>query len=579
MMDYENEIDLKRLISAIRRQFVLIVGVTGSFLLLALVFLAITTPLYTAKTLLFLDKSITQAVSENSSVKSMGFEEAAIDSEVEVIRSRGVTDAVIEKLKTKDYIQQALSEGKDEDEIAKYMLGMLDVSKLGETYVLSIQYSAEDPQQAADIANAYASTYIAEQLNALFEVSSRTVTWLQLKIDELNQQSINSQRAVSEYRRKYNKSKLGLQTTGQADQGTSEDKKESSDNIGLAELNNMQKEADTYKALYESYLEKLETINMQQSYPVTETRVITKATTPKGKSHPIPTIIVGAALILGAGFSILLALLVDNLDKTLKRGGQVAREIGVPFIGFFPGRKKQKRSLSFVSGAGKSINIKMDTNSVDDPRSLQSETIRTIRHIIESKFGSDNKCVIGVVSVEKTEGKSIVASNLALYTAQYANSILLDADIRSTTKKSMSGNTENGKGLADILLGKSPLKEVILHSKAENISILPSFQNDMAQTMAFLDTSRVKSLIDECKKKYDYIIVEFPPLIASADVYSFAQAVDCLVVVAEWGKTLPNNLNFHLRQNGIDSDKVIGVVLENANMKKMKKFYGHEVYS
>lgn len=563
-MQQANEIDLKRLVLAIRRQFSLVLGAVTLFVVLATAYLATTKPLFTAETLLFLDKSITNTISENTSGKQMAFDSSAIESEVEVIRSRGMADAVLRSMKRDEQTEEERSQQIDA------FLSSLSVKRKGETYVLSIKYTSESPQEAADVANAYANTYITEQLSSLFDVSSRTATWMKSKIDTLRQQSLDAQNAVTDYRKKYNESIQGQRRANDTDKE------------GLAELNNLQKEADTYKALYESFLQKHETVNMQQSYPVTETRVISVATPPDHKSHPITALILGVAVVLGAGVGIMLALIVDNFDKTLRRGGQIKREIGVPFLGFMPLRKKSRRMLPFVSPAGKTVNLEMMTSSIDDPFSLYSETARTIRHALDSRYGNDNgniKRVIGVVSSDSGEGKAIVAASIALYMAQFSDTILLDADMRSGSKKKRSKSNSGEKGLEDILLGKTAMKETVLHCKSQNLSIIPSFQNDLGQTLTFLDTDKVKRLVDDCKKLNDYVIIELPPLTSTADVYSFAHAVDCLVVVAEWGKTQPNDLNFHLQQNGMGAGNILGVVLENADMERMSKFYGHKVHT
>lgn len=570
-MQQANEIDLKRLVLAVRRQFSLVLGAVTLFVVIATAYLATTKPLFTAETLLFLDKSITNTISDNTSGKQMAFDSAAIESEVEVIRSRGMADAVLRDLK-----QDGQTEKERSEKIEK-LLSSLSVKRKGETYVLSIRYTSENPQEAADVANAYANTYITEQLSSLFDVSSRTATWMKSKIDTLRQQSLDAQKAVTDYRRKYNESSQGQNPR------SNNNAEDDAGKEGLPELNNLQKEADTYKALYESFLQKHETINMQQSYPVTETRVISVATPPDHKSHPITALILGVAVIMGAGVGIMLALIVDNFDRTLRRGGQIKREIGVPFLGFMPLRKKSRRMLPFVSSAGKTVSLEMMTSSIDDPFSLYSETARTIRHAIDGRYGNGGvngniKRVIGVVSTDSGEGKSIVAASIALYMAQFSGTILLDADMRSDSKRKRSKANSNDKGLEDVLLGKTAIKETILHCKSHNLSVIPSFQNDLGQTITFLDTEKVKRLVDECQKQHDYVIIELPPLTSTADVYSFAQAVDCLVVVAEWGKTQPNELNFHLQQNGMVAGNILGVVLENADMERMSKFYGHKVH-
>lgn len=582
-MQTDDIIDLKRLGLIVRRQKLMIGAVIAAFLCLALAYVLTAPALYTARTLVLLDRSVTQAVSDISAVKQMAFESAALESEVEVLRSRRVADQVIDMLVAKGVFKQPGDEVARE-QIAGELRTGLRVDRVGETYVLSIQYTSKDPQLSADIANAYAEAYITDQLDAMAEMSTRTASWLGTQIEELGRQAIEAQQAVADYRVRYNESRRGNPQPEPVTSDAPDGVPPPSSDTGLGILRNLEKEAETYRGLYDSYLEKLETINMQQSFPVTETRVITRAVPPAYKSHPRSKLVVGAAIIFGAGIGLILAILRENFDHTLRRAGQIRRETGRPFLGFLPDRSKSgRRVLEFSSGGNRGpVEIALHGQSVAEPFSLYSDTIRTLRNALDhAEKGTEREGgkVVGVVAAQPGEGKSVVASNLALFLSQSARCVLIDADIRSSTPVVSDRKQGAVRSLADVLSGKAALSEALLNLKNGNLAVLASFAEEAGQVLPYLNAGSAGRVIEECRKEFDYVVVELPALLSPADFFSFAQTVDSFFIVAEWGKTLSNSLNFHLAQNGVDPDRILGVVLENADMKKMEKYYGHKVYA
>ncbi len=559
-MTQSDIIDLKRLVLIIRRHIRLVGAIVSGFIVMAILYLSLTVPQYTAKTSLFLDRSLNKAVSDVASVQQMGFETAAIESEVEIIHSQRVIHAVITQLKDQNYFQDST----DPQEISSDILKRLTVRRVGETYVLSITYTSDDPQKSADIANAVAESYIAEKLTIISDMSIRTVSWLQSKINELRQQSIAAEEKITDYRTIYNKAKRG--------QGKEDEE------VGLAELRTLEKEAETYNALYDFYLEKLETINLHNSFPLTEIRIISHAKPPTDQSHPQTIVILGLSLILGIGLGIVSALLKDSLDHTLRRAGQVTRELNLTFLGFFPHRKRVgKKMFKFKSHDEKTYNINMYAESVADPFSLHAEVIRTLLNTADQKIGINTKKAIGVLSIGRSESKSVIASNLALYTAQSTSTLLIDGNVRTSSAFLGESRSSNMHGFGDVFLGKNSLQKSCLYQESGSLTILPSLEKDADQILPHLNAGRVQSLIETCQKQYDFIVIDCPPLLTPADVYSFTESVDGFIVVAEWGKTLSNELNFYLKHNNIEQDKILGIVLENAHMQKMKKHYGHKV--
>ncbi|PCJ95738.1 MAG: hypothetical protein COA45_11980 [Zetaproteobacteria bacterium] len=337
------------------------------------------------------------------------------------------------------------------------------------------------------------------------------------------------------------------------------------------ELRALEKEAEVYTNLHNDYLVKFQKVNQQESFPVSEVRVISEAVAPLGKSHPKSVLIVGMALILGCGFGVFLALLADNFDKSFKRAGQVESAAGLFFLGFFPK----------VSAARKAANLSLFSDaeysySVSSPLSLQAESCRNIKTTLDKKSNSDECKIVGVISDVPNAGKSVTASNLALFMAQSQKKcLLIDADLRNPVLSSR--NFTLGKGLSYALSEKTLDKDVLLHDSKTNLYVLPADKNSNGAANS-VELDDMKALLESCKDTFDYIIIDLPPLSATSDASGLSTFIDHFLLVLEWGKSKPNSLNFYLKQSDISKSKVLGVILGQADMKKMVRNYDHHIY-
>lgn len=344
----------------------------------------------------------------------------------------------------------------------------------------------------------------------------------------------------------------------------------------IFELEALEKEAEVLKNIHNDYLTKMERVSQQESYPVAESRIISKAVAPLGKSHPKSVLLIGVAIILGMGIGVFLALLVDNFDKSFKRAGQVESAAGLFFLGFFP-QMSDASIAKFRKTLGKSIfSNPQYTQSVSSPLSLQAETCRNIKSTLDKKDNSKTCKVIGIISDSPHVGKSIAASNLALFIAKSQKKcLLIDSDLRNPLLS--SGNFKLDKGLAYALSNKSLDGDVLLHDHETNLYVLPADKD--GQSLASLATADdMRSFLESCKNTFDYIIIDLPPLSATSDAAGLSQFIDNFLLVLEWGKSKPNSLNFHIKQSDIPKDKVIGAVLSQADMNKMVKNYDHDIY-
>ncbi|NDW04363.1 Wzz/FepE/Etk N-terminal domain-containing protein [Jiella pacifica] len=239
----ENEgLNLEQLIAAARRRAWLVAVFVLLGVLLGAAYLLTAVPLYTSSTQLLIDTRESRSAQEASVMPDMVFDEAMVESQVEVLRSEKIAEAVVDRLKLLDNgvfnsrhgnlfsiatDNLALLAGKLSDEmslasgpgeqlipqeerdaalrraaVAK-LRANLQVGRVNRTHVLDISYTSADSGLSGQIANAYAEAYINDKLDAAYEATRRAGVWLQERIADTEQQANAADIAVQQFRQEH----------------------------------------------------------------------------------------------------------------------------------------------------------------------------------------------------------------------------------------------------------------------------------------------------------------------------------------------------------------------------------------
>ena len=201
-----------------------------------------------------------------------------------------------------------------------------------------------------------------------------------------------------------------------------------------------------------------------------------------------------------------------------------------------------------------------------------SEAYKSLRTNIQF-CGADVK-VISFTSCTPNEGKSSISFNLAVSLAESGKKvILIDADMR---KSVLAGRYKVGSikgGLAHFLAGQKALGDVCLQTDIENMDII--FSGPFVPNPAeLLESELFSKLISYCRKKYDYVLIDTPPLGSVIDSAIVAGEVDGAVIVIE-----ADAISYHFvqqvkKQLERSNVKVLGAVLNKVPLEKGKYGYG-----
>jgi succinoglycan biosynthesis transport protein ExoP len=387
-------------------------------------------------------------------------------------------------------------------------------------------------------------------------------------------------------------------------------------NRGRLGLNELESSAKVYHTIYDNFLQLYREAIQQQSFPIAESRLLSPAEPPAKKSSPIGSLVLSIAGLLGVVVSFGVAALREALDGTFRTARQVEEVLRVPCLSMVPligqggsieagvgdhlgaGRPRisssqrgkggyRSHALDVSRGKAASLSNALMRHVIEEPFSAFAEGLRAVKVRTELAAVTRQSKVIGVTSTLPNEGKSTVACNLAELMADAGKRVILvDADLRKPTLARYLA-PKPSVGLLQVLDGRSDLEQAVSFDAETGLSFLPSeIDARMAHSDEVLSSEALRSLVDQLRQRYDYVILDLPPLAPVVDVRAASQIIDAFVLVVEWGRTRISAVQSHVNAAPEVHERLLGVVLNKVDTRMLRrhqshyeKLYGYQSYS
>jgi succinoglycan biosynthesis transport protein ExoP len=279
-------------------------------------------------------------------------------------------------------------------------------------------------------------------------------------------------------------------------------------------------------------------------------------------------------LLVGAG----MAFLLEKNSNTFRDAEEIAEVVGAPVLThlpFFKGRVR-KGSKNEV-GPYDSFDSRLAV--IHSPASVVSEAIRSCRtSVFFETAGIEGGKVIQITSPLPGDGKSTVAGNLACSIAQSGKStVIVDCDLRRPQLTDNFGISD-GIGLTNILDGRCELTDATHDTPIATLKVIPSgpIPANPAEALTLPDMSH---LLEMLREKYDFVIIDSPPLLLVTDPSILASYVDgVLLAIKVRRKSKPNAREATKILNGVGAN-ILGVVVNNSDESgKSDGYRGHGYY-
>lgn len=353
----------------------------------------------------------------------------------------------------------------------------------------------------------------------------------------------------------------------------------STNNEVLVQLRDLVRESDTYKTLYETFLQRYQSAIQQQSFPINDARVITVAVPPIEPSWPRKSLVLALGLFLGAIGGIGTGLVMEIRDRVFRTGEQVQSGLGLEFLGLLPALATSNHVPSQEPVAPGMLGPISPTMSyaLTSPLSGFAETLRATKVAADIALRGKKCKIIGLTSVLPGEGKTTVSKNFATLIASLGSrTLLIDADLRNPglSRNLVPHATD---GLVEVLRGVKSPSQLCLLEKDSGLVVMPAVvHRRTTNSSELLSSQTMRQLLTHLSTSYDYIVLDLPPLGPVIDVRAAADLIDAFVFVVEWGKTPRSLVQSTLQVENEVMDKCLGILLNKVDQQKMSLYEGSE---
>jgi polysaccharide biosynthesis transport protein len=312
----------------------------------------------------------------------------------------------------------------------------------------------------------------------------------------------------------------------------------------------LERDTASTQQMFEAVRQRVKETELSGELQSNNAKILDTAEVPGGSISPRTQLNLLIALLGGGFLAAAFALGLEYLNPHIAEPGDIADALGLPLLGvapLIPGLNNRPATLDAL------------------PISFQ-EAVRDIRTRI---FLSPNAAAarsLAVTSTSAGEGKTVVASNLAVSLARAGRRVLLiDADLRRPQLHRTFG-IPRSPGLSEVMAGDAKPSEALLQpSPVAGLFILAAGAH-VASPTDLLDRELLTHLIQRFNQIFDVVVLDCPPVMAVADASIIANAVSSVLFVVASGTTSREDAQVALDRLASVQGHVIGVVLNRAKV-------------
>lgn len=493
--------------------------------IVAMLFSLLQKPAYKASaTILLKEKNVGSSIIFGDLLRQFNAQpERSLQTQLKLLTIGPVLDKVIKKLNLNVSRQE--------------LLNKIDIKPEGQANMITIYVEDQSPRKAKEIANSLVAQYLANTRRSTSSDVSQAEKEVYKKLKDTEDNIIILAKEIAQKRK------------------------------GDIVPDDLTAKMDMATGLYVMLSEKHEQLRISEKLNTGDAYLIAPADIPTAPISPKPVSSGIFSLIGGLFFGVAVAMVVDQLDNTIKSSKDVEKLFDLPVIGQVPLQE-------FIQKKGEQLVVRMK------PKSAAAESYRTIRTNIQYFNIDENLKTIMITSGSPQEGKSLISANIAMAFAQANKKVaLISCDLRRPSLHKIF-HISNDNGLSNYLAGYSTMDEILHDVGIENITLIPSGPIP-PNPSELLGSKKMESLINELENIFDFIIIDTAPVLVVTDCAVLAKFADGVLFVAKVNHTKKEDaktIYTSLQATGV---KQIGVVLNGISYSETYPYrgYGGYVYS
>ncbi len=318
------------------------------------------------------------------------------------------------------------------------------------------------------------------------------------------------------------------------------------------ELAKLQRARESLEKLYLLVEDKYqEAVINEQSTPG-NVLVVDEARIPTSPSKPNRTLIIVVGFVLGLVIAFGYVFMRNFFDNTIKTPDDI-QKLNTNVLAWIP-------QIEGIVASGSSD---FEFIVAKKPDSIPSESFRALRTRVQfSRVDTESLKTILITSSAPSEGKTMICTNLAgSFAFSNKKTIIVDCDLRKPRIHSFF-KTNRYPGLVDYLFGQVPFDEIVRQSEIPDLCYITA-GTIPPNPSEILESSKFKDFLAEMREKYDYILLDSPPIIAVTDSEIIARYADATALVVSANTTETELLIRALEIIQQDNINFIGAILNN----------------
>ncbi|ENK2081132.1 polysaccharide biosynthesis tyrosine autokinase [Vibrio alginolyticus] len=329
-----------------------------------------------------------------------------------------------------------------------------------------------------------------------------------------------------------------------------------------ARYEQLKREVESNKALYEAFLNREKETNATSDYKNVTARFTDKAIIPLFPVAPQRIKLVLIATFFGFAIACALVIILETMREVIRSTADVQEKLGVTCLGVIPMVKKRNLRKNGVSYSA----------YLDDEEKLFSEACRSVRTSLLLRLTNTKQKILPFTSAIPEEGKTSTSINMAVSFSKMEKVLIIDCDLRRPSIAKRFGIAESSPGLTHILTMDTPIKDCVTHIKEANLDVLPAGLVP-PNPQELLASDRFKKLLEHFQNKYDRIIIDTPPLLSVSDALILGKYANGLITVIRSESTKSSLVNLALSKQIQHSVPSLGVLITQAKAKEGETLY------
>jgi exopolysaccharide transport family protein len=320
----------------------------------------------------------------------------------------------------------------------------------------------------------------------------------------------------------------------------------------------LQREAASNRQIFESLMQRTKETGISGALKTSNIRIVDLAEVPRTPASPNKLMNLALGVFGGAVLACACVFFFEYIDDRIKSPAEIRMHLNLPFLGMVPALASAPDAASPLLHRGVSPGF--------------GEALRTLRTNVLFSSTADGGQSLVVTSSGPGEGKTVVATNLALALAQTGQRVLLiDADMRRPRVHEVLDQRQE-PGLSNVLTGDTKYDDSVLEVENTGLSVLTAGHMP-PNPVELLGSKRFTDLLDTLKRRFDWVVVDTPPVMAVTDAPVVAHSADGVVFVVGSEMTSRSVAQTAVEQLTAANARVLGAVLNRVDLDHDGYYY------